>query len=77
LAKGNVSFEDNESEEITKAYGDEAEYDAVKDFVLLKGNASLFQGKDSLKGERIEYYIQTGKAKVTKVRGVVAPVKKK
>lgn len=75
IVKGKVkltrpSIEEGQS---VKASSDIAEFDAVKQQILLHGNAELVKGSDVIKGNFISYDLKTGWINASKVRGVVKP----
>lgn len=74
-ANGNVrmSKKDLKTGEMIRAQSEKVEFDALVQKITLIGKATLYRGKDVIKGEVIYYDLKTGWLKASKVKGVVQP----
>jgi len=64
---GNVQAVDGER----WARGDHADYDTVKEVLVLTGNPEARQGSNTMKGDRVVFYVDTDLIEVEKVKGVL------
>ena len=64
---GNVQAVDGER----WARGDHADYDTVKEVLVLTGNPEARQGTNTMKGDRVVFYVDTDLIEVEKVKGVL------
>jgi lipopolysaccharide export system protein LptA len=53
------------------AHGDHADYDTVKEVLVLTGNPEARQGTNTMKGDRVVFYVDTDLIEVEKVKGVL------
>jgi len=64
---GNVQAVDGER----WARGDHADYDTVKEVLVLTGNPEARQGTNTMKGDRVVFYVDTDLIEVERVKGVL------
>lgn len=64
---GNVQAVDGER----WARGDYADYDTVKEVLVLTGNPEARQGTNTMKGDRVVFYVDTDLIEVERVKGVL------
>ncbi|HEY3586362.1 MAG TPA: LptA/OstA family protein [Myxococcaceae bacterium] len=64
---GNVEAVDGER----WARGDHADYDTVKEVLVLTGNPEARQGTNTMKGDRVVFYVDTDLIEVERVKGVL------
>ncbi len=64
---GNVEAIDGER----WARGDHADYDTVKEVLVLTGNPEARQGTNTMKGDRVVFYVDTDLIEVERVSGVL------
>jgi len=64
---GNVEAVDGER----WARGDHADYDTVKEVLVLTGNPEARQGSNTMKGDRVVFYVDTDLIEVERVTGVL------
>lgn len=64
---GNVQAMDGER----WARGDHADYDTVKEVLVLTGNPEARQGTNTMKGDRVVFYVDTDLIEVERVKGVL------
>lgn len=74
-ANGHVrmSKKDPKTGEMIRAQSEKVVFDALIQKITLIGKATLYRGKDVIKGEVIYYDLKTGWLKASKVKGVVQP----
>jgi lipopolysaccharide export system protein LptA len=53
------------------AHGDHADYDTVKEVLVLTGNPEARQGTNTMKGDRVVFYVDTDLIEVERVKGVL------
>ena len=53
------------------ARGDHADYDTVKEILVMTGNPEARQGNNTMHGERVVFYVDTDLIEVQKVKGVL------
>jgi len=53
------------------ARGDHADYDTQKEVLVLTGNPEARQGTNTMKGERVVFYVDTDLIEVERVKGVL------
>ncbi len=53
------------------ARGDHADYDTVKEVLILTGNPEARQGTNTMKGDRVVFYVDTDLIEVERVKGVL------
>ena len=53
------------------ARGDHADYDTVKEVLVLTGNPEARQGTNTMKGDRVVFYVDTDLIEVERVSGVL------
>ena len=64
---GNVEAVDGER----WARGEHADYDTVKEVLVLTGNPEARQGTNTMKGDRVVFYVDTDLIEVERVKGVL------
>ncbi|HZW88372.1 MAG TPA: LptA/OstA family protein [Myxococcaceae bacterium] len=64
---GNVQAVDGER----WARGDYADYDTVKEVLVLTGNPEARQGTNTMRGDRVVFYVDTDLIEVERVKGVL------
>ncbi len=64
---GNVQAVDGER----WARGDHADYDTVKEVLVLTGNPEARQGTNTMKGDRVVFYVDSDLIEVERVKGVL------
>jgi lipopolysaccharide export system protein LptA len=64
---GNVEAVDGER----WAHGDHADYDTVKEVLVLTGNPEARQGTNTMKGNRVVFYVDSDLIEVERVKGVL------
>ena len=64
---GNVQAVDGER----WARGDHADYDTVKEVLVLTGNPEARQGTNTMKGDKVVFYVDTDLIEVERVKGVL------
>ena len=64
---GNVQAVDGER----WASGDHADYDTVKEVLVLTGNPEARQGTNTMRGDRVVFYVDTDLIEVERVKGVL------
>ena len=64
---GNVEAVDGER----WARGDYADYDTVKEILILTGNPEARQGSNTMRGDRVVFYVDTDLIEVERVKGVL------
>ncbi len=53
------------------ARGDHADYDTVKEVLVLTGNPEARQGTNTMRGDRVVFYVDTDLIEVERVKGVL------
>ncbi len=53
------------------AHGDHADYDTVKEVLVLTGNPEARQGTNTMKGDKVVFYVDTDLIEVERVKGVL------
>ena len=53
------------------AHGDHADYDTVKEVLVMTGNPEARQGTNTMKGDRVVFYVGTDLIEVERVSGVL------
>ena len=53
------------------ARGDHADYDTVKEVLILTGNPEARQGTNTMRGEKVVFYVDTDLIEVERVKGVL------
>ncbi|HEY1907415.1 MAG TPA: LptA/OstA family protein [Myxococcaceae bacterium] len=53
------------------AHGDHADYDTVKEVLVLTGNPEARQGTNTMKGDRVVFYVDTDLIEAERVKGVL------
>jgi lipopolysaccharide export system protein LptA len=53
------------------AHGDHADYDTVKEILVMTGNPEARQGNNTMHGERVVFYVDTDLIEVQKVKGTL------
>jgi lipopolysaccharide export system protein LptA len=53
------------------ARGDKADYDTVKELLIVTGNPEARQGNNQMKGELVRFYVDTDLIEVDRVKGVL------
>ena len=53
------------------AHGDHADYDTVKEVLVMTGNPEARQGTNTMKGDRVVFYVDTDLIEAERVKGVL------
>ena len=53
------------------AHGDHADYDTVKEILVMTGNPEARQGNNTMHGERVVFYVDTDLIEVQNVKGTL------
>lgn len=73
IGRVRMSKKDAKTGDMIRAQSERADFDAGSQRVTLNGKAVLFRGRDTIRGDVIDYDLQSGWLKASKVKGVVQP----